>query len=107
VSDAGAGDRLDLGPASLLAEAPTVVAPDGGGRYVLSTDGDEPVLYSAVCPHQRGRVRVVDEGTLRCPNHRWTFDATTGACTSGEDASLESVPVERRDGRLYALVDGG
>lgn len=105
MTDPDDGEWLELGPASLLDTTPTVVSPDAGGRFVLSTDADGPVLYSAVCPHQRGRVRLSDDETVLCPNHRWTFDATTGACTSGQDASLEPVPIERRDGRLYAVLD--
>ncbi|WP_435348635.1 Rieske (2Fe-2S) protein [Haloarchaeobius sp. HRN-SO-5] len=101
-----AGEPVELGPVTLLDDLPTVVSPPSGGRFVLSADGDGPVLFSAVCPHQRGRVRVSDGETLVCPNHRWEFDAETGACTSGQDASLEAVPVERENGTLYALVDG-
>lgn len=76
-------DETVIDPADLLESVPTVVTVDGD-RFVLSTcESGDPVLYSAVCPHQRGRVKVVNEATLRCPNHRWEFDASSGNRLSG------------------------
>lgn len=92
-----------VGPASLVDDAPVVVEVDGG-RYVLAERDGAAALFSAVCPHQRGRVRVADDETLLCPNHRWQFDAETGACTSGADASLTEVAVVEDDGTLYASL---
>ena len=94
---------VEVGPSSLLDEAPVVVEVDGD-RYVLVERDGTPRLFSAVCPHQRGRVKVVDEETLRCPNHRWEFDPETGACTTGEDASLTEVAVQEEEGVLFASV---
>jgi CMP-N-acetylneuraminate monooxygenase len=94
-----------IGPAELLADAPTVVTVDGA-RFVLATDADgDPQLFSAVCPHQRGRVRVVDETTLRCPNHRWEFDAESGRALD-QDAALDTYDVTVADGTLRAALDG-
>lgn len=94
---------VEIGPASLVDDAPVVVKVDQG-RYILAERDGGAVLFSAVCPHQRGRVKVADEGTLRCPNHRWEFDAETGACTSGADASLTEFGVREEDGMLYASL---
>lgn len=86
-------DETVIGPVELLESVPVVVTVDGD-RFVLSTrENGDPVLYGAVCPHQRGRVRVIDETTLRCPNHRWEFDASTGERLGGEEQSLETYDV--------------
>lgn len=97
--------EITVGPTDLLKSAPTVVTVEGT-RFVLSTDDeDEPVLFSAVCPHQNGRVSVAEGTTLRCPNHRWKFDAQTGTCISGGDSALTAYPVRRVDGELLATVE--
>jgi nitrite reductase/ring-hydroxylating ferredoxin subunit len=98
-------DAVPIGSAELLESTPVVVTVEGS-RYILSTDvDDEPVLFSAVCPHQHGRVGVRDGGTLRCPNHRWEFDAATGECLRGGDEPLESVPVYVENGQIYAVPE--
>lgn len=91
-----------LAPVTVLEDAPKVVESDGK-RYILGRNEDgQPRLYSAVCPHQRGRVRVAGEDRLLCPNHRWEFDAHTGDCMTVEDERLTEFDVEVRDGTLYA-----
>lgn len=98
-------DETRIGPAELLNEVPTVVVLDGG-RFILSrNEDDDPVLYSAVCPHQGGRVMVADESTLRCPTHRWEFDAASGACILRGDEPLTVYDVRVADGSL--LTDHG
>jgi nitrite reductase/ring-hydroxylating ferredoxin subunit len=95
-----------IAPAEAVEDAPTIVECDGK-RYILSRGEDGgPILYSAVCPHQRGRVRVAGEDRLLCPNHRWEFDALTGECLTVEDERLTERPVEKRDGTLYADLSG-
>lgn len=95
-------DEIRIGPVELLDEIPTVVALDGG-RFILSRDeDDDPVLFSAVCPHQGGRVTVADESTLRCPTHRWEFDAASGSCIRRGDEPLTAYDVRVADGDLLA-----
>lgn len=97
--------EIPIGPTELLEEAPTTVTIDGT-RYILHRDDNgDPVLYSAVCPHQHGRVKVVDESTFLCPNHRWKFDSTTGECVSGGEGSLDAYEVTVVDGELRAIVE--
>lgn len=99
-------EEREIGPVGLIDDAPVVVDVDGA-QYVLSVSDGDPELFSAVCPHQGGRVRVADDETLLCPNHRWQFDAETGECISGADAALTEVDVRERDGTLYAVVPEG
>ncbi len=42
------------------------------------------VAYSAVCPHQGSKItQVLDDGSVRCPNHGSVFDLETGAALAG------------------------
>lgn len=93
---------LELGSETLLEKTPTVLEVDGK-RYILHTrDDGTHVLYTAICPHQRGRVMVDNEEMLLCPNHRWMFNPETGDCTTVPGESLASVPVRIENGKLYA-----
>jgi CMP-N-acetylneuraminate monooxygenase len=93
-----------IGPLDLLDDAPSVVSVEDS-RYILSQNGDgDPVLFSAVCPHHGASVGVVDESTLRCPNHRWEFDPRTGDPTRG-NAPLEQYDVTITDGELRAPLE--
>lgn len=95
--------RTKLGPDSLLEKTPVGLTVDGT-RYILTTRTDGThVAYTAVCPHQSGRVMVEDETTLICPNHQWEFDAETGACITMPDECLPVSPVQRENGSLYVL----
>jgi nitrite reductase/ring-hydroxylating ferredoxin subunit len=98
-------DRTRIGPASLLSESPTAVTVDGDRYLVSRGDDGEPRLYSAVCPHQHGRVKVADESTFLCPNHRWQFDPETGECVSGGEGALTSYEVVVSDGDLLSELD--
>lgn len=94
-----------IGTANMLESAPTLITVSGE-RYIISRCGDgTPVLYAAVCPHQRGRVKIVDESTFRCPNHRWEFDAASGECVSGGDRCLDAYDVTVVDGEIRATIE--
>lgn len=95
--------EVEIGPTAMLEDAPLVVVVDGD-QYILSVSDGDPHLFSAVCPHQGGRVTVADEETLQCPNHRWQFDATSGDCISGGDTGLREVPLRERAETLYAVL---
>jgi CMP-N-acetylneuraminate monooxygenase len=89
---------VQIGPESLLAEAPQVVTVEGS-RYILNElDDGTVVLYSTVCQHQGGRV-MVREDVFRCPTHRWEYDPETGECLT-EDACLPRTTLRREDGNL-------
>lgn len=98
-------DATRIGPVELLDEAPTVVTVDGG-RFILNRNEDGGLmLYSAVCPHQGGRVKVADECTFRCPTHRWEFDARTGECVRRGDEPLTAYDIRVVDGELFADLE--
>ncbi|WP_162354489.1 Rieske (2Fe-2S) protein [Natrialba swarupiae] len=90
---------IDVGTEELLEETPQIVTVEGN-RYVLhERENGDVALYSAICPHQRGRITAREE-ILLCPNHRWKFDPETGECLTVDDERLPAVPVSREDGSL-------
>jgi nitrite reductase/ring-hydroxylating ferredoxin subunit len=59
------------------------------------------------CPHRGGPLGegVLEGRVVTCPWHGWEFDVTTGAGTRNPAACVRSVPVEIRDGAVYAFLD--
>lgn len=92
---------IDIGPDTLLDDVPVELSVDGGHYVLYEREDGTAVLYAGVCPHQRGRVKAYDDGTLRCPNHQWEFDPETGDCLTVSGESLAGVTVDVDQGRLY------
>ena len=73
--------------------------------YILSRDdSDRLVVFEATCPHQGGTVDVESEDCLRCPQHGWEFDSTSGESTNVPGESLHAYPVEKRADGLFADI---
>ncbi|PSP48876.1 hypothetical protein BRC67_12000 [Halobacteriales archaeon QH_3_68_24] len=73
--------------------------------YILSRDdSDRLVVFEATCPHQGGTVDVESEDCLRCPQHGWEFDSTSGESTNVPGESLHAYPVEKRAEGLFADI---
>lgn len=97
-SSAGSGDAAAAG-----VSVPTADVPVGGGvvqdRVVVTqpTEG-EFKAFDATCPHQGCAVAKVESGTITCPCHGSTFDASTGDVTGG--------PAQKGLTAKEATVDG-
>lgn len=88
-------------------------------RFDMSTDG-EPLSFIAVetdnriavfkneCVHQGLSLDggCVENGTIQCPWHGFTFEASSGECISNPGAQLEQVPTRIDKGRLWIRVPG-
>ncbi|MBT0769250.1 Rieske (2Fe-2S) protein [Kineosporia sp. J2-2] len=73
---------------------------DGDPLIVAMPEADEPVAFSAVCPHQGATVQVQGD-ELVCPLHQSKFEKLTGKFISGPaNASLTEVQVEVSDGNI-------
>ncbi len=91
-------------PLASLAQIPV-----GGGvvlskqSIVLTRTADGSVhAFSAICTHQGCTVDKVSHGTISCPCHGSTFDASTGAVTGGPaPRPLPGITVTVRDGSVY------
>ena len=92
--------------------------PEQGGReaewsgaplFLVRKDNDVRCFVN-ICSHA-GRALSLPDGRIflhkgehiLCPVHGATFDVLTGACTGGPAGDpLKSVPVEIRNGEIYA-----
>lgn len=102
------GGSTPTGPASIAALADV---PDGGGLVagnpatskplVLVRTGDTIKAYDATCPHQGVAVSPPEGGTIKCPSHGSTFNASDGAVTKGPATKgLTEVPVKVEAGQV-------
>jgi cytochrome P450/nitrite reductase/ring-hydroxylating ferredoxin subunit len=102
--DAGevrAGELVRLGESARWpGPGPHAVAAEGIDLVLLRTRSG-PRVYQGRCPHQGALLAEgeLDGGTLVCRNHRWQFDAETGARQGGPQC-LVACPVEERGGVL-------
>lgn len=93
---------ISIGRAERFSKLPCEVKV-GDTSFFLTKSNNAYALLSRVCPHMGGRVEIEGE-SFACPYHGWTFEAHTGACTSGSVYGLTVFPVEARDGALFAKL---
>lgn len=99
------GFRIAARAEDLTGEGPFAASVDGID-VVLVKDGASLRAFEGRCPH-RGALLGEGEmegGRLVCRNHRWRFDAATGARDGGTEC-LTPCEVREEDGRV--LVDVG
>src|SRR5579859_3473600 len=86
----------------------------GDGPHVVSADGVDLVVvrragrlkaYEGRCPHQGALLGEgeLDRGMLVCRNHRWRFDADTGARQGGSHC-LSACPIVEEEGEIRVDV---
>ena len=76
---------------------------DGGGRGLfVHRDAQGFNVYDSRCPHQATELQAPDLSgcTLTCPQHGWSFDLRSGACTAVGDRPLQRLPSRVEGGRL-------
>ena len=90
--------------ADLRGEGPFAVTADGHDIVVVKTESGLRA-YQGRCPHQGALLGEgeMDGAALVCRNHRWRFDATSGA-RHGGPGCLVSCPVEVRGTELWIDV---
>jgi nitrite reductase/ring-hydroxylating ferredoxin subunit len=80
-----------------------------GGREVLLIDaGGKYFVCDRVCPHAGADLGsgVVEGAQVRCPNHGYSFDLATGACTMPPGGpSLTVLPVEVRGEEICVKLE--
>lgn len=104
-ADAGAGSGAGGGQViAAVSDIPEGEAAsfelDGKPIIVAMPAAEQPVAFSAVCPHQGATVAVQGE-ELVCPLHKSVFEKDTGAFVSGPaNTSLSEIPVSVEDGNI-------
>ena len=76
---------------------------DGRGLFV-HRDAQGWRVYDSRCPHQSTDMQAAALAgcTLTCPQHGWSFDLRSGACTAVGDRPLRQLPSRVERGRLMA-----
>jgi len=74
---------------------------DGRGLLVFR-DAQGWRVYDSRCPHQGTELQAsaLAGCTATCPQHGWTFDLRSGACTAVGDRPLQALPHRVERGRL-------
>lgn len=73
-----------------------------GRTYHLAEVAGKLVAHVTRCPHQLGPLPATRDGEVRCPWHGYRFDASSGACLSGQLCRLPPAPsVIVRDGNVW------
>ena len=81
----------------------------GRDLVLYRTEGGEPRLIDAYCPHLGAHLGVggkVEGDCIRCPFHGWKFDGDNGACVEIPYGGAERIPAKART-RPYPTVEQG
>jgi nitrite reductase/ring-hydroxylating ferredoxin subunit/alkylhydroperoxidase/carboxymuconolactone decarboxylase family protein YurZ len=92
----------DVMTTAALADGQTTRVDSHGRGLFISRDGDTFTVFDSRCSHQRTDIPLsaLDDCTLTCPKHQWTFDVKTGACHKPVGSPLQQLPAKVVGGRV-------
>ena len=92
----------DVMTTAALADGQTTRVDSHGRGLFISRDGDTFTVFDSHCSHQRTDIPLsaLDDCTLTCPKHQWTFDVKTGACHKPGGSPLQQYPAKVEGGRV-------
>jgi nitrite reductase/ring-hydroxylating ferredoxin subunit/alkylhydroperoxidase/carboxymuconolactone decarboxylase family protein YurZ len=102
-SDAAAeGKWHDVMTTAALADGQTTRVDSHGRGLFISRDGDVFSVFDSHCSHQRTDIPLsaLDDCTLTCPKHQWSFNVKTGACLKPGGSPLKQYPAKVEGGRV-------
>jgi nitrite reductase/ring-hydroxylating ferredoxin subunit/alkylhydroperoxidase/carboxymuconolactone decarboxylase family protein YurZ len=101
-SEAEEGVWHDVMTTAALADGQTTRVDSHGRGLFISREGDTFAVFDSHCSHQRTDIPLaaLDDCTLTCPKHQWTFDVKTGACHKPGGSSLQQFPAKVVGGRV-------
>ena len=101
-SNATEGTWHDVMITAALADGQTTRVDSHGKGLFISRDGDNYAVFDSHCSHQRTDIPLseLDDCTLTCPKHQWTFDVKTGACLKAGGSPLQQYPAKVVGGRV-------
>lgn len=88
-----------VGSLAAVTAGEPVLADVGGVEVALFMCHGRVIATQGQCPHAEGPLHEgeVEDCTLTCPWHGWTFDLVSGVCNEDETITLAKFPV-RVDG---------
>ena len=101
-SEAAEGTWHDVMSTAALADGQTTRVDSHGRGLFISREGDAFAVFDSHCSHQRTEIPLsaLDDCTLTCPKHQWTFDVKTGACHKPGGSPLQQFPSKVEGGRV-------
>ena len=101
-SDAAEGAWHDVMTTAALADGQTTRVDSHGRGLFITRDGDTFAVFDSHCSHQRTDIPLsaLDDCTLTCPKHQWTFDVKTGVCLKPGGSPLQQYPAKVMGGRV-------
>jgi nitrite reductase/ring-hydroxylating ferredoxin subunit/alkylhydroperoxidase/carboxymuconolactone decarboxylase family protein YurZ len=92
----------DVLTTAALADGQTTRVDSHGRGLFISREGDSYAVFDSHCAHQRTDIPLsaLDDCTLTCPKHQWTFDVKTGACLKPGGSPLRQYPATVVGGRV-------
>jgi nitrite reductase/ring-hydroxylating ferredoxin subunit/alkylhydroperoxidase/carboxymuconolactone decarboxylase family protein YurZ len=92
----------DVMTTAALADGQTTRVDSHGRGLFISREGNEYAVFDSHCTHQNTDIPLsaLDDCTLTCPKHQWTFDVKTGACLKASGSPLQQYPAKVVGGRV-------
>lgn len=92
----------DIMTTAALADGQTTRVDSHGRGLFITRDGDTYAVFDSHCSHQRTDIPLseLDDCTLTCPKHQWSFDIRTGACLKAGGNPLRQYPAKVVGGRV-------
>ena len=92
----------DVLTTAALADGQTTRVDSHGRGLFISREGDSYAVFDSHCSHQRTDIPLseLDDCTLTCPKHQWTFNVKTGACHKPGGSPLRQYPAKVVGGRV-------
>ena len=86
----------DVMTTAALADGQTTRVDSHGRGLFISREGDTFTVFDSNCSHQRTDIPLsaLNDCTLTCPKHQWTFDVKTGACHKLGGSPLQQYPAK-------------
>jgi nitrite reductase/ring-hydroxylating ferredoxin subunit/alkylhydroperoxidase/carboxymuconolactone decarboxylase family protein YurZ len=102
VRKAAEGVWHDVMTTAALADGQTTRVDSHGRGLFISREGDTFAVFDSHCSHQRTDIPLsaLDDCTLTCPKHQWSFDIRTGACLKPGGSPLQQYPAKVEGGRV-------
>lgn len=99
---ASTGVWHDIMTTAALADGQTTRVDSHGRGLFITRDGDSYAVFDSHCAHQRTDIPLsaLDDCTLTCPKHQWSFDIRTGACLKPGGSPLRQYPAQVVGGRV-------
>ena len=92
----------DVLTTAALADGQTTRIDSHGRGLFITRDGNSYAVFDSHCSHQRTDIPLsaLDDWTLTCPKHQWSFDIRTGACLKPGGSPLQQYPAKVVGGRV-------